>query len=136
MSLASSRRSLLAGAAILPVTGAAATPAPQSDAELIRLCEALPRAFHAWDQFYDANVTCRADEERLAPELGQLWGTMNDLLDQICERPATGLAGLVAKAKASLVFCDPADGGWNYTAASHIGRSLVRDLLALGGGAA
>ncbi|MBX6745237.1 MAG: hypothetical protein IRY87_24645 [Acetobacteraceae bacterium] len=136
MSLASSRRSLLAGAAMLPVAGAAAAPASQPDAELIRLCEALPRAYQAWDQFYDANVTCQADEERLAPELDRLWGAMNGLLDQICDRPATGLAGLAAKAKASLVFCDPDAGDWHASAASHIGRSLVRDLLMLGGGAA
>ena len=123
------------GALALP---AAANAASNPDAALIADCAEYGRLGALSNDVWNSAVT-DAECDR-ADDLTEQWhGRQEELLDLIVETRASTLAGVTARARA-LVRYDPdmADpegfgaNGWN----DYVARAVIRDLLAVTGGAA
>jgi hypothetical protein len=122
------RRGLLAGFAAVPAA-AIPTPAPDADAELIRLCERHIANIRAYNRGPDvAGIGCDDDP---------LWQACERTEAAIDALPPQTIAGVVAKAMVARAEAREAslDGGelWDGGAAVPWARDVVNDLLRLFG---
>ena len=101
------------------------TTEPCPDAELIALCDSLPRVFRDLAAAPD-------DLDDDAPE----WRAYDRIVDAVWEIPATTMGGLIAKARAAKVKAER-DGGGDATDPGGVPAvwawSIVNDLCRMGG---